>query len=423
MGADTIGPTLVGSRIVLGVTGSIAAYKTVSLLRALMREGATVDVVMTQSATKFITPLTFEVLSGRTVTTDLFEAHQEMKHLTLPEQADAMVVAPATANFLAKAALGIGDDLLSTMLLTAQCPLIFAPAMDGGMWSHQTVAEHVRTLRARGVWVVDPEEGPLASGRVGQGRLAEESRILDALRSALAPKRDWQGHRVLVSAGPTQEPIDPVRYISNRSSGKMGYAIAEAAKKRGAQVVLVSGPTSLMAPHGVEVVAVETAEEMTKALSTRLSWSTVVIMSAAVADYRPKHPASRKLKKQDKTTGTLELERTTDILSMLSSQKTSQFMVGFAAETDDLLAHAKEKLASKNLDLVVANDVTRPAAGFGSDENAALLIDRHGQVIELPLKSKRELAHDILDAARRLLRTAPSRQTVRRADAFPGEGG
>jgi len=423
MGADTIGPTLVGSRIVLGVTGSIAAYKTASLLRALMREGATVDVVMTQSATKFITPLTFEVLSGRPVTTDLFEAHQEMKHLTLPEKADAMVVAPATANFLAKAALGIGDDLLSTMLLTAQCPLIFAPAMDVGMWSHQTVAEHVRTLRARGVRVVDPEEGALASGRVGQGRLAEESRILDALCSALAPKRDWQGHRVLVSAGPTQEPIDPVRYISNRSSGKMGYAIAEAAQKRGAQVVLVSGPTSLMAPHGVEVVAVETAEEMTKALSTRLSWSTVVIMSAAVADYRPKHAASRKIKKQDKTTGTLELERTTDILSMLSSQKTSQFMVGFAAETDDLLVHAKEKLASKNLDLVVANDVTKPGAGFGSDENAALLIDRHGQVIELPLKSKRELAHDILDAARRLLRTAPSRQTVRRTDAFPGGGG
>ena len=314
--------------------------------------------------------------------------------------------------------------MLSTMLLTAQCPLIFAPAMDGGMWSHQTVAEHVRTLRAReGVVVVDPEEGPLASGDVAQGRLAGESTILDALRSALGPKHDWQGHRVLVSAGPTQEPIDPVRYISNRSSGKMGYAIAEAAKKRGAQVVLVSGPTSLMAPHGVEVVAVETAEEMTKALSTRLSWSTVVIMSAAVADYRPKHPASRKLKKQDKTTGTLELERTTDILSMLSSQKTSQFMVGFAAETDDLLAHAKEKLASKNLDLVVANDVTKPGAGFGSDENAALLIDRHGQVIELPLKSKRELAHDILDAARRLLRTAPSRQTGRGADAFPGEGG
>jgi len=422
MEADTIGPTLVGSRIVLGVTGSIAAYKTVSLLRALMREGATVDVAMTQSATKFVTPLTFEVLSGRPVTTDLFEAHQEMKHLSLPEQADAIVVAPATANFLAKAALGIGDDLLSTMLLTARCPLICAPAMDGGMWNHQTVVEHVRMLRARGVSIVDPEEGPLASGRIGQGRLAEETRILDAVRSALATKRDWLGHRVLISAGPTQEPIDPVRYISNRSSGKMGYAIAEAAQKRGAQVVLVSGPTSLSAPRGVEVVPVETAEEMTKALSIRLSWSTVVIMSAAVADYRPKHPAPRKLKKQGTTETPLELERTTDILSMLSSQKTSQLLVGFAAETNDLVAHAKNKLESKHLDLIVANDITEPGAGFGSDENVATLIDRNGLVIELPLKSKRELAGDILDAAHRLLHDATSQWTARRATSSPPGG-
>jgi phosphopantothenoylcysteine decarboxylase / phosphopantothenate---cysteine ligase len=423
MGADTIGPTLVGSRIVLGVTGSIAAYKTVSLLRALMREGATVDVTMTQSATKFVTPLTFEVLSGRPVTSDLFEAHQEMKHLSLPEQADAIVIAPATANVLAKAALGIGDDLLSTMLLTARCPLICAPAMDGGMWNHQTVVEHVRMLRARGVTIIDPEEGPLASGRIGQGRLAEETRILDAVRSALATKRDWLGHRVLVSAGPTQEPIDPVRYISNRSSGKMGYALAEAAQKRGAQVVLVSGPTSLSAPRGVEVVPVETAEEMTKALSIRLSWATVVIMSAAVADYRPKHPAPRKLKKQGTTETALELERTTDILSMLSSQKTSQLLVGFAAETNDLVTHAKDKLESKHLDLIVANDITKPGAGFGSDENAATLIDRNGLVIELPLKSKRELAGDILDAAHRLLDDATSQRTAHRATPSPPGGG
>jgi phosphopantothenoylcysteine decarboxylase/phosphopantothenate--cysteine ligase len=423
MGADTIGPTLVGSRIVLGVTGSIAAYKAVSLLRALMREGSTVDVAMTQSATKFVTPLTFEVLSGRPVTSDLFEAHQEMKHLSLPEQADAIVIAPATANVLAKAALGIGDDLLSTMLLTARCPVICAPAMDGGMWNHQTVVEHVRMLRARGVMIVDPEEGALASGRIGQGRLAEETRILDAVRSALATKRDWLGHRVLVSAGPTQEPIDPVRYISNRSSGKMGYALAEAAQKRGAQVVLVSGPTSLSAPRGVEVVPVETAEEMTKALSIRLSWATIVIMSAAVADYRPKHPAPRKLKKQGTTETALELERTTDILSMLSSQKTSQLLVGFAAETNDLVTHAKDKLESKHLDLIVANDITKPGAGFGSDENAATLIDRNGLVIELPLKSKRELAGDILDAAHRLLDDATSQRTAHRATPSPPGGG
>lgn len=412
MDAGAIEPTLVGTRIVLGVTGSIAAYKAVSLLRALVREGATVDVAMTRSATKFVTPLTFEVLSGRPVTTDLFEAHQEMRHLSVPERADAIVIAPATANFLAKAALGMGDDLLSTMLLTAQCPMIFAPAMDGGMWTHPTVTEHVRTLRARGVVMVDPEEGPLASGRIGQGRLAEESRILVAVQSALAPKRDWQGHRILVSAGPTQEPIDPVRYISNRSSGKMGYAIAEAAQARGARVVLVTGPTTIPAPRGVEIVPVETAEEMTKALSARLSWSTVVIMAAAVADFRPKRPASQKLKKQGKIETTLDLERTTDILAALSTQRTTQLLVGFAAETNDLLAHAAEKLKTKGIDLIVANDVTRPGGGFGSEQNAATLIDRQGQVTELPLKPKRELADNILDAARRLVRPEAVHRTV-----------
>lgn len=412
MDAGAIEPTLVGTRIVLGVTGSIAAYKAVSLLRALVREGATVDVAMTRSATKFVTPLTFEVLSGRPVTTDLFEAHQEMRHLSVPERADAIVIAPATANFLAKAALGMGDDLLSTMLLTAQCPMIFAPAMDGGMWTHPTVTEHVRTLRARGVVMVDPEEGPLASGRIGQGRLAEESRILVAVQSALAPKRDWQGHRILVSAGPTQEPIDPVRYISNRSSGKMGYAIAEAAQARGARVVLVTGPTTIPAPRGVEIVPVETAEEMTKALSARLSWSTVVIMAAAVADFRPKRPASQKLKKQGKIETTLDLERTTDILAALSTQRTTQLLVGFAAETNDLLAHAAEKLKTKGIDLIVANDVTRPGGGFGSEQNAATLIDRQGQVTELPLKPKRELADNILDAARRLVRPEALHRTV-----------
>jgi phosphopantothenoylcysteine decarboxylase/phosphopantothenate--cysteine ligase len=421
MAADTIGPTLVGSRIVLGVTGSIAAYKAVSLLRTLMREGATVDVVLTQSATKFVTPLTFEVLSGRPVTTDLFEAHQEMKHLSLPEQADAILIVPATANFLAKAALGLGDDLLSTILLTAQCPVICAPAMDGGMWTHQTVIDHIRILRARGVLVVDPEEGPLASGRFGHGRLAEETRILDALHSALTPTRDWRGQRVLVSAGPTQEPIDPVRYLSNHSSGKMGYALAEAAQKRGATVVLVSGPTSLSVPRGVEIVAVHTAEEMLKALSSRLSWSTVVIMAAAVADYRARQPASRKLKKQAKTAMTLELEQTTDILSTLAFQKTSQLLVGFAAETDDLLAHARAKLVTKQLDLIVANDVSRPGAGFGSDQNAATLIDRNGLITELPLKSKRELADDILDAARRLL-PLPAQQRTANANVPPRGG-
>ena len=403
--SDSKGPTLIGKQIVLGVTGSIAAYKAVVLLRTLLREGAVVHVVMTQSATKFITPLTFEVLSGHPVSTEVFEAHQEMKHLSLPAQADAIVIAPATANCLAKSALGLGDDLLSTMLLTAQCPLIVAPAMDGGMWAHPSVREHVGTLRARGTIVVDPEEGPLASGRIGQGRLAEEGTILEAIQTALAPRRDWQGHRILVSAGPTQEPIDPVRFISNRSSGKMGYALAEAAKARGAQVVLVTGPTGLPTPRGMEVVEVATAEEMLKALSSRLAWSTTVIMAAAVADFRPAHSAVQKLKKEGRTGLTIDLERTTDILASLSAQRTTQLMVGFAAETSDLIGHAKDKLTAKGLDLIVANDVTTLGGGFGSDWNAATLIDRQGAITELPLMPKRTLADAILNLAHELLLT------------------
>ena len=395
----------------LGVTGSIAAYKAVALLRTLLREGAAVRVVMTQSATKFVTPLTFEVLSGHPVSTDLFEAHQEMKHLSLPAQADAIVIAPATANCLAKAALGLGDDLLSAMLLTAQCPLIVAPAMDGGMWTHPSVTEHVRTLRARGTVVVNPEVGPLASGQIGQGRLADEGAILEAIQAALVPQRDWQGHRVLVSAGPTQEPIDPVRFISNRSSGKMGYAVAEAAQARGAQVVLVTGPTALPIPKGIEVVSVATAEEMLKALSARLVWSTTVIMAAAVADFRPTQSASQKIKKQGRTTQTIDLERTTDILASLSAQRTTQFMVGFAAETSNLIAHAKDKLTAKGLDLIVANDVTIEGAGFGSEQNTATLIDRQGALTELPLMPKRALADAILNRAQELLHTKQSSQT------------
>ncbi len=413
--AGPIGPTLTGKHVILGVTGSIASYKAVNLLRALVREGAQVDVAMTRAATKFVTPLTFEVLSGHPVAEDLFEAHQEMKHLTLPERADVIVVVPATANFLAKASLGLADDVLTTMLLAASCPVIVAPAMDGGMWTHPTVVEHVQALRRRGVTVLDPEEGPLASGRVGQGRLAEEARILDAIQAALLPRRDWTGQRVLVSAGPTQEPIDPVRYISNRSSGKMGYALAEAAQARGASVVLVTGPTALSYPPGVEVVPVETAEEMSKALTVRLSWSTAIIMSAAVADFRPKHPAAQKLKKHQLKNPVLDLEPTGDILAELSARRTGQLLVGFAAETGDLLRHAKQKLEAKGVDLIVANDVTTPGAGFGSDRNAATLIDRDGTISELGLRSKRRLADDILDASLRLLR-AGARQSVTGGD-------
>jgi phosphopantothenoylcysteine decarboxylase/phosphopantothenate--cysteine ligase len=398
---------LAGRRILLGVTGSIAAYKAVELLRTLLREGADVSVVMTEAATKFVTPLTFEVLSRKPVATDLFAAHQEMLHLTLPEQADLLVVAPATANTLARLALGLGDDLLSTMALTARCPLIVAPAMDGGMWDHPTVQDHVRQLRARGVTVLEPVEGPLASGKIGKGRLTDEQTIMAAIEAGLLPRRDLTGQRVLVSAGPTQEPIDPVRFISNRSSGKMGYAVAEAARERGAEVLLVSGPTALPAPPGVRCLRVETAEEMAKALATNFRWSTIVVMAAAVADFRAENPSGQKITKRGGAWKTLALAPTEDILRTLARQRTRQILVGFAAETGDLLPNARRKLADKDLDLIVANDITAGGAGFGSDRNAATILTRDGTETVLALMPKRDMADRILDALAPLIaRTA-----------------
>lgn len=392
------GNRFVGKRILLGVSGSIAAYKAVELLRALLREGAEVSVAMTAAATKFVAPLTFAVLSRKPVATDLFAVHQEMLHLTLPEQADVFVIAPATANTVAKLALGLGDDPVSAMVLTASCPLIVAPAMDGGMWDHPTVRAHVAQLRARGVTVLEPVEGPLASGKTGKGRLTDEQTIVATIDACLLPRRDLAGQRIVVSAGPTQEPIDPVRFISNRSSGKMGYAIARAARERGAEVLLVSGPTTLPVPPGVRCLHVETAEEMAKALTANFRWSTIVVMAAAVADFRAERPSGRKIKKQGGTWKTLALAPTEDILHTLSRQRKKQILVGFAAETDAVLTHARRKLADKNLDMIVANDVTADEAGFGSDRNAATLLTRNGAETVLPLMPKRELADRILDA-------------------------
>jgi len=366
---------------------------------------------MTRAATQFVTPMTFEVLSGQAVTTDLFEAHQEMKHLSIPEGADAIVVAPATANFLAKAAVGLADDVLSTMLLTSRCPLIVAPAMDGDMWTHPTVQDHVRTLRSRGTIVLDPDEGPLASGQVAQGRLAAETRILEAIEQVLLPLADLKGQRILVSAGPTQEAIDPVRYISNRSSGKMGYAIAEAARNRGAEVILVSGPTALTPPAGIRVVPITTAKEMAEAMSAQFGWSSVVIMAAAVADFRPVAPASQKLKKGTAAIPPLELERAPDILAMLSAKRTSQILVGFAAETQHLVRHATDKLAAKGLDLIVANDVTQAGGGFGSEQNAAVILSRTGIHHAFDLRPKSQLAHDILSTIVEFAKNEPRKQT------------
>ena len=391
-----------GKQIILGVSGSIAAYKAVELLRVLVREGAAVSVVMTEAATRFVNPLTFEVLSRQPVTSNLFAAHQELLHLTLVERADLLVIAPATANVLAKCALGLADDLLSTMMLTTRCPVIIAPAMDGGMWDHPAVQLHTTVIRQRGVTVLEPEEGLLASGKVGRGRLTDQEAILSAIEARLSPRRDWVGQRVLVSAGPTQEAIDPVRFIGNRSSGKMGYAIAQAARERGAEVILVTGPTALERPHGVEVVPVLTAEDMGKALITRLAWSTVVLMAAAVADFRPRRSPQQKIKKEGRTGMNLELEPTPDILETLAKQRSSQVVVGFAAETEPPLRHAEQKLKRKGIDLVVGNDVTADQCGFGSDSNAAVLVDRDGRVVELELMPKRELADRILDAIQTL---------------------
>ena len=386
-----------GKRIVLCVTGSIAAYKAVSLLRTLVEEGAEVSVVMTPSATQFVAPLTFEVLSGRPVLQRLFADDQPMPHLKVTEDADLILTAPATANSLAKCALGLADDLLGTLFVSARCPIVMVPAMDVEMWDHPAVAAHTRTLREREIMVLEPEEGPLASGLIGKGRLPAEHVILDAVRSCLARQLDWSGQRVLVSAGPTREPIDAVRFITNASSGKMGYAMAEAAAQRGAEVLLVSGQTALPCPPNVTRVSVVTAEEMAQELDARFAWATVLVMTAAVGDFRPRHPSSAKVKKHEWTGEPLELERTPDILQALSRKRTHHVLVGFAAESEDLLANGRKKLHQKDLDLLVVNRITGPHSAFGNETNEVILLSRHGTPTEVERLPKRLLADRILD--------------------------
>ena len=305
--------SLNGKRIILGVTGSIAAYKAVSLLRTLVQAGADVSVVMTQSATRFVAPLTFEVLSKHPVAMDLFSGKQEMRHISWPESADVIVLAPCTANRIAKYALGLADDFLSTMLMTTRCPVVIAPAMDGEMWDQPALKKHVTALRERGVTILEPEVGPLASGKWSQGRLPSEDAIVAAIQGKFQESHDWVGHHFLISAGPTREPIDAVRFMSNGSSGKMGYALADAAVARGAQVTLVSGPTELTPPSRVEFLSVTTAEEMYQALASKFERATVLIMAAAVGDFRPRQVTPEKFKKHDWNGEPLELERTTDI--------------------------------------------------------------------------------------------------------------
>lgn len=399
--------SLDGKRILLGVTGSIAAYKAVELLRLLTKGGADVQVVMTEGATKFVAPLTFETLTRQPVLLDMWSLaySHRIGHIEATQRADLFVIAPATARTVARLALGLGDDFLSCIYLASRCPVVVAPAMDCDMFEHPAVQENLKRLRDRGVHVVEPDTGPLASGMVGRGRLAELSAILGRIESILVPRRDLTGQTILVTAGPTREPLDPVRFLSNRSSGKMGYAIAGAAAARGAHAILVSGPTALQPPAGVDVIHVETAEEMCRAVLATLEIAQAVIKAAAVADYRPTRRADRKIKK-DQAVPEITLEPTPDILAEIGKRKGSRVLVGFAAETDDLVANARKKLQRKHLDLVVANDVGRPDAGFDVDTNRVTILDAAGGIEELPLLSKREVADRILDRVAALLKIA-----------------
>lgn len=396
---------LSGKRITLGVTGSIAAYKAVGLASTLLQAGATVDVAMTPDATRFVQPLSFQAITHRPVLVDLWAPGMEtdIAHVTLGRESDAFVVAPATANMLAKLAHGIADDPVSVTALAARCPVIVAPAMDAGMFTHAATAANVALLRARGVIVVDPEEGHLASGLTGLGRLAAPEAIVDCIRATLGAQGDLSGRQVLVTAGGTQEAIDPVRYITNHSSGKMGYAIAEAARDRGARVVLVTTPVALRPPGGMRIIPVRSATEMLEAITGVYSHLDALIMTAAVADFRVESEASHKIKRAE-TALELRLVPNPDLLATTAALNgpTRPVRVGFAAETQDLLKHASDKLARKSLDLIVANDVS--ADVFGSDTNEVTLLWSDGRHAELPRMAKTIVAERVLDVVSELLR-------------------
>ena len=388
--------------VVLGVTGCIGAYKACEVLRELQKRGVDVHVVMTAHATEFVSELTFESLSQHPVFVNQFELGEgsDIRHISLADAADLLLVAPATANTIGKFAQGIADDALSTLFLASKAPVLLAPAMNVNMFEHPAVMENLETLRRRGVSIVEPGSGYLACGWLGRGRLAEVPEIVQAAMDALSRRQSMAGQRVLVTAGPTVEDIDPVRFVSNRSSGRMGYRLAEAARDRGASVTLVSGPTALAEPAGIEVVQVRSAEQMAAAVDARASAADVVVMAAAVSDYRPAQGSEVKVKKADDGLS-LEMVRTPDILRGLGQAKGERFLVGFAAETDHLREHAREKLRAKNLDLVVANTVGQEGSGFAADSNAAVLIDPDGEV-EVPLVGKRELAERIWDRVAQL---------------------
>ncbi len=395
-------------RITLGVTGGVAAYKAAELVRRLQQDSFAIQVVITRGAREFITPLTFAALSGQKVITDLFaesggEANLEsaIEHIAVAQRTDLLLVAPATADILAKFARGIADDFLTTLYLATTAPVVVAPAMNVNMWNHAATQENIEMLRARGVKIVDPDEGYLACGMTGAGRLASQEQIVAAVRKTLHFKRDLEGQTVLITAGPTCEDLDPVRFLTNRSSGKMGYAVAEAAARRGARVILVSGPTSLDAPSGVTRIDVRTADEMHRAVAEKFPECSIAIFAAAVADYRPVAKSEQKIKR-DKEPVTLSLQPTTDILASMAKNKGERLIVGFAAETQGVAENARKKLVAKNADMIVANDVTAEGAGFDHDTNIVTLFARDGRDLPLPRMSKSEVAQRILDEVVRL---------------------
>jgi phosphopantothenoylcysteine decarboxylase / phosphopantothenate---cysteine ligase len=388
-------------KVALGVTGGIAAYKAAEIVRLLQDRDIRVQVIMTQAAQEFVRPLTFAALSGEKVITSMFDAGNDdpnidsaIEHIAVAQSIDALVVAPATSDILAKFAQGIANDFLSTLYLATTAPVVVAPAMNVNMWNHPAKQANLEILRKRGVKIVDPDSGYLACGMTGAGRLAANEAIVAAVMQALGSSQDLAGETVLITAGPTREKIDPVRYITNRSSGRMGYALAEAALRRGAHVLLISGPTNTIAPGAAVFTRVETAEQMREAVLKQLPQATIVIKTAAVSDYRPKSVATQKIKRSGPTS--LELEPTADILAELASKKTNQIIVGFAAETQDALENARKKLSRKSLDAIVVNDVSREGVGFDSDRNAVHIIT-HDEIVEVPETTKWDVAQRVLD--------------------------
>ena len=396
---------LKGKRVILGVTAGIAAYKAAEFVRLLVKEEADVHVVMTQNAQKFIAPLTFQTLSGNPVITDPFALLEdaEIGHIALADLAELVVILPATADIIGKIANGIADDFLSTMVMATRAPVLFVPSMNVNMWENKALQRNIETLLELGYHLLEPGEGELACHWYGKGRLPELTEVIEKMEDLFSPK-DLRGEQILITGGPTQEAIDPVRFMTNRSSGKMGYALAQMARRRGAEVILISGPVPLPLPRrDIKFVPVRSAEEMEKAVFANLKGSSVVIMAAAVSDYRPKAISERKIKKGDSDTS-LALERTDDILRKLGKRKGNRILVGFAAETEDLIANAQKKLKGKNLDLIVANDVTKPGAGFASDTNQVKILYPSGKVKDHPLMSKAEVSRFILDDVLSLLR-------------------